>query len=220
MKKAIVVGATGLVGRHLVRLLLESEGYAEVTTLVRRVSREEEEGGHDKLRQIVIDFDNMQEVAPHFRGKDALFCALGTTRAKAGSKEAFRKVDFTYAYEAAELAAEAGVQQFLLVSSVGADARSGNFYLSVKGELEEAVRQLSFPKVHIFRPSMLLGDRGEFRPLEVIGGGMMQLIAPLLGKYTPVEAQKVAQRMCAASLEEKADGEYFYASDEIKKYRA
>ncbi|MGF1533557.1 MAG: NAD(P)H-binding protein [Bernardetiaceae bacterium] len=204
MPTALIVGATGLIGRHLTEQLLRSEVYTAVRTLVRRRT----DLVHPKLTQTLIDFNDLSAQVVPFQG-DTLFCALGTTRAKAGSKAAFYTVDFTYAYAVARMAREQGVRHFSLVSSVGADARSASFYLKTKGELEEAVQGLGFERLHIFRPSFLLGDRGEFRPLEVLGGGVMQVFAPLLGKYAPVQAQAVAEEMIRASLDRTPGSRFF-----------
>lgn len=210
MPTALIVGATGLVGTHLVKTLLADPQCNRIVTLGRRKTSFEA----PQLEQKILDFEHPEPAL--FQG-DSLFCALGTTRAKAGSKAAFRRVDYDYALTAARLAAEQGVKHFSLVSSVGASARSGTFYLKVKGELEEAVQELGFERLHIFRPSMLLGDRGEFRPMEVIGGALMQAAAPLIGKYAPVAAQKVAEQMVVTAKKPQLTGTHFFASDTIRK---
>ena len=201
-KTAILFGGSGLVGGFCLDLLLESLIYTKVLCLGRKKLNKE----HEKLEQFIIDFDNLAEVEKSIQGND-LFCALGTTIKKAGSQEAFRKVDFEYPAEIAKIAAKNGVSQFILVSSVGADSASKVFYSKVKGELEDAIRELPFWGVHILRPSLLLGDRNESRPLERFGimfsRGIGFLMGDLLGKYQPVEAEDVAKAMVieAQSLE-------------------
>lgn len=209
MPTALLLGATGLVGTHLTQALLKDAHYDRVVTLGRRPTS----FADDKLEQKTLDFNNMK---PDYFAGDTLFCALGTTRAKAGSKAAFRRVDFDYVLKAARFAAALGVRHFSLVSSVGASAGSRTFYLQVKGKLEAAVQELGFERLHIFRPSVLLGERDEARPLEVLGGVLMQAAAPLLGKYAPVSAKQVAEQMLAAAKNPTA-GTRFFASDTIRQ---
>lgn len=212
MKKALVIGATGLVGTELVRQLLDTTEVENMVTLGRRKT----DFKHDKLSQVEIDFENLEASAEHFQG-DALFCCLGTTQAKAGGKKGLYKVDFTYVNAATKLAAQNGVTGLYLISSVGADSGSStSFYLKTKGEVEEAVQEMGFQRLHIFRPSLLLGDRDEFRPAEWLGSFILRPLAPLLGKYTPVTAEEVASGMLKAALEAK-DGTYFHASDELRR---
>jgi len=201
-KTAILFGGSGLVGGFCLDLLLKSPNYAKVISFGRKKLKRE----HEKLEQFEIDFNNLSEYKNLIRGND-LFCALGTTIKKAGSQEAFRKVDFEYPKEIATIAAKNGVSQIILVSSVGADSKSKVFYSQVKGELEDAIRALPFWGIHILRPSLLLGDRNESRPLEKMGiifsKGIDFLMGDLLGKYQPVKAEDVAKAMVieAQSLE-------------------
>ena len=136
------------------------------------------------------------------RGDD-LYCCLGTTMRKAGSKEAFRKVDYTYSFQIAKIAESNGVNQLLLVSSVGADSNSIFFYNQIKGELEDAVKKMKFWATHIFQPSVLLGKRNENRWGEQIAGRLAKgfdfLTGGLLTKYSPVEAEMVAKAMFIAA---------------------
>ena len=160
---ALIAGASGLVGGECLRLLLLSEDYNQVIALVRQPV----ELAHPKLRQLIVDFANLPEL-PECAGAD-VFSALGTTMKQAGSREAFRKVDFDANLSLASLAAKGGACQFVLVSSVSADAHSSTFYLKVKGELEDALKALSFRSLHIFRPSFLAGDRLGSRQSERVG---------------------------------------------------
>jgi uncharacterized protein YbjT (DUF2867 family) len=193
--EAVIAGATGLVGRACLRRLLDR--YDSVTALVRRPLKLT----HPKLIERQIDFDRIGtiEIPP---GAHA-YCALGTTIKVAGSEDAFRRVDFEYPRMFAERAAAAGQARFMLVSSVGASAQSGTFYLRVKGELEDAVRAMRIQEVHIFRPSVLLGDRAEKRPGERIGiaiaSGLSFLMRGSLRKYRPIPAATVAAAMVAAA---------------------
>lgn len=203
-RSCLLLGATGMVGGHLLRLLLDDPGYASVAVLTRRTLGLRE----PRLVEHVVDFDRPETYRAH-TGVDDVFCCLGTTIKKAGSQEAFRKVDLEYPLAVARAAAEAGAGQYLIVTAVGADARSGIFYNRVKGEVEEALRALPFPRgVKIFRPSMLLGERGEPRPAERIGAAIMAATAPLfvggLKAYRAIEGKQVAQAMWKAAGSEPA----------------
>jgi uncharacterized protein YbjT (DUF2867 family) len=195
-RTAIVAGATGLVGSHVLSLLIESPHYLRVTALVRRKLDRK----HPKLQQLVVDFDRL----PALPDADDVFCALGTTIRSAGSQEAFRRVDYGYPLAIARQAAEAGDAQFLLVSSVGADRHSTNFYLRTKGEVEDAIGALPFRSLHIFRPSFLLGKRAESRPGERMGIVLARLAAPLLAgplrRYRPIPAEAVARAMVQSAI--------------------
>src|SRR5262249_5498369 len=208
---ALVIGATGLVGGHCLDLLLSSP-YQNVIALTRRPLGRE----HPKLTATVVDFDKLEDMEP--LPPADIFCALGSTIAKAGSQHAFLKVDYEYPRIIAERAAAAGGGQFLLVSSVGADPKSSNFYLRVKAEVEKAVSGRPFESVHIFRPSFLIGSRPEIRLGEVLGGTATRLVQfAMLGKlrkYRPIEASTVARAMVNAALETRP-GCHIYQYDEI-----
>lgn len=213
-KVALVFGATGLIGSYLVEQLLQHNSYQTVKVFVRRKIEME----HPKLIQHIVDFDKLLEYGELIEGDD-LYCALGTTRAKAGSKEAFFKVDFTYVYEAARIGMAQGVNQFLLVSSVGADPNSRFYYSQVKGEIEKAVKNLEYWAIHIFQPSLLLGERNENRfgeeVAKKIGKVFDKLTGNLLTKYSPIEAEAVAQAMIAAAQRLHA-GIHTYRSEELQ----
>ncbi len=191
-KTALVIGATGLVGSTLIPLLLASPAYNKVILLVRKPLAL----AHPKLSQTVLDFDHPDPAL--LRGDD-LFCAIGTTLKKAGSKENQYKIDCTYPYELGKLARANGCQQFVLVSSLGADAQSSNFYLRTKGELEAKITGLGFHNLVIVRPSLILGDRGELRVGERIGTVAATFLGPFmvgsLRKYRGITAEKIAKAM-------------------------
>lgn len=191
-KIALVLGATGLVGRELVEQLLNDPHYSQVVALVRRPFDRQ----HPKLRQELLDFD--QPDASKIQGDD-LFCALGTTLKQAGSKDAQYRIDCMYPAQIGLIARQNGVQQYLLVSALGANADSSNFYLRTKGDLEQKIRGLQFDNFVAARPSLLLGDRKESRLGETIGGALSWVFKPLLpGKYRAVGAEKVANALVRA----------------------
>lgn len=193
----LVAGATGLVGRSLVEQLCASSRVARVVALTRRPL----DIGHEKLDTRQVDFSRLEGSDPGH--VDAACCALGTTIAAAGSQEAFRRVDHDHTLAFARLALRSGARRFALVSSVGADASAGNFYLRVKGEVEQALRALPFEALVILRPGLLLGDRRESRPVETIARAVVPVINPLLvgplAKYRAVRADAVAAAMVAAA---------------------
>jgi uncharacterized protein YbjT (DUF2867 family) len=156
------------------------------------------------------------------KGND-LYIALGTTMKKAGSKEAFRKIDFDLIFHVAKLASLNGVSQLMLVSSIGAHPDALFFYSRVKGELEEAVRKLPFWAVHIFRPSLLLGNRNEERFAEKLAVSVTNRIrgitGPLMGKYNPIESKTVAKAMVHVAQQMKS-GTFIYESPKLESLGA
>ena len=215
-KTALIAGATGLVGGEVLKLLIEEAQYKKVIVFTRR----ELSYKNTKIEQHIVDFNQLEKYQSFVKA-DHVFCCLGTTMKKAGSKENFYRVDFKYSYELARLAKENNVLQFNLISSIGANKRSLVFYNKVKGELETAIAQLGFYIFNIFRPSLLLGDRKENRTGEKFGIMLASVIAPLLmgdlKKYRAVDAQLVAKAMIKAALNEKP-GEHIIESDDIWGY--
>jgi uncharacterized protein YbjT (DUF2867 family) len=183
---ALVAGSTGLVGRECVRLLAADPSVAEVRALVRRHRPNAE--ASPRVRECLIDYEHLDPSSEVFR-VDRIFCALGTTLRDAGSREAFRKVDFNYTLRVAEAARAAGARHLLLVSAAGADAGSRFFYNRVKGELEEAAVRLGYPSVTIARPSLLIGERGSTRVGEAIGKRLAWLLPE---RWKPVSVAQVA----------------------------
>lgn len=210
-RSAVVVGATGLVGGLLVGELLRDPDYASVVVLARRPL----EKSHPKLEVRVVDFDRLE--VEKVDATDA-FCALGTTIKKAGSQEAFRRVDFDYVLAFAK-AVKPSAERFVLVTSYGADAGSSLFYNRVKGEIEAAVRALELPTTHVLRPSILDGDRAESRPAERVG-----IAAARLLRAIPLKAAKRAAAISATvvaramvRLAKRDDRGFFtYESDELQ----
>lgn len=203
-RKALIIGATGLVGNELLRRLLNSDLYEHVTALTRRPIAIAQK--NPKYHERVLDFDEMDQAAGEF-SVDDVFCCLGTTIKKAGSKEAFRKVDYEYPVKAAELARAQGASQYLVVSAIGANPDSKVFYSRVKGELESALIAMHFDSLHLMHPSLLLGKRDEFRTAEGLSGWLSPVFSPLLrgrlAKFKPIKAEDVASAM----LQIAADGE-------------
>ena len=213
MKTAIIIGATGLVGNLITRKLLEDNRYEKVKVFVRKSLNI----NNPKLEEHIVDFDNIALWKNNLSG-DEFYSALGTTLKKAGSKDAQYKIDFTYQYEAANAASENGVRKYLLISSLGANSKSNNFYLRMKGNLDEKVRLLSFDRIRIFRPSILVGDRSEKRFGESLGikiAGTLTKIIPALKKYRPIKASQVAEAMIKSANQNLSDKIKIYNSEEI-----
>src|SRR6266480_1688362 len=199
-RTALLAGATGLVGSHVLNLLLGDPEWTRVVTVGRRTTARQ----HAKLEQRVLDLGTLETLGDVPRLND-VFCCIGTTIKRAGSQPAFRLVDHTFVVGLARAGLRAGATQLLLVSAVGADPASRIFYSRVKGQTEAAVRQLPYRAVQIFRPSLLLGRRSEFR----LGERVAMLTAPflslaLLGKlrrYRPIHAATVARAMVTIARE-------------------
>jgi uncharacterized protein YbjT (DUF2867 family) len=194
IRTALLAGATGLVGSHVLKLLLADDAWSRVVTVGRRSVAQ----NHEKLEQRILDLGAIEAVSdlPH---ADDVFCCLGTTIKQAGSQQTFRRVDHDFVVGLARAGIRHGATQFLLVSAVGADPESQIFYSRVKGEAEAAVRKLPYRAVQIFRPSLLLGKRAEFRlgeRIAVLVAPVMPLLLPgKLRKYRPITAGSVARAM-------------------------
>ncbi|MEF2096578.1 NAD(P)H-binding protein [Bacillus sp. CFBP9009] len=214
-KTAMILGATGVVGTQLVKEISNSKTYSEIHLMTRREMKFTE----PKCTGHVVDFDNLSQYAYLFNVTDVFIC-LGTTIKKAKSKEAFRKVDYDYVIEAAKMAKTSNVEKLLVITAMGANSKSKFFYSRVKGDVEGTLQRLEMNTVHIFRPSLLLGERKEFRAGEKISGLLSTFVKFVfvgpLRPYRAIEANKVAAAMYAAA-QTTAKGYHFYNSDEIEK---
>ena len=237
-RTAIILGASGLVGSEVLKQLLSDRGGSEegaqsssnspvnfgkeiepsfekIKIFVRKPSSIK----HPKLDQIIVDFDTIGNYADSIKG-DVIFCCIGTTMATAGSKEAFRKVDYTYPLEFAKIAKQNGIENFLLISSIGANQTASNFYLKVKGDIEFALEKLKFESLTVLRPAMLLGNRNEFRFGESAGKVFLKLFSFVfigkLKKYKAIQASAVAKAMIHLS-EMKIKGSSVFLSDELQQ---
>lgn len=201
-RTALVVGSTGLVGHECLIQLLNDEMYSSVTA----ITREKLDIQNSKLNNVVLKFDELYLHQTAFAVND-VFCCLGTTMKKAGSKTKFMKVDYEYVMNVAKLSEENGAETFNVISAVGADIKSGVFYSHVKGKVEQDLAQNKIHTINIFRPSLLLGKRNEFRLGERIGIFLGILTMPFyIGpakKYKPVQASMVAKAMIVAAGQKK-----------------
>ncbi len=199
-RTALLLGATGLVGREVVSCLLEEPEYDKVNILARRPL----DVVHPKLNVAISDLDHMEDHEALFRVDD-IYCCLGTTIKKAGTREAFRKVDYEYPLRAARLGKKNGASGYILVSAMGASKESRFFYSRVKGELEEALKKTKYEKFVTLRPSLLLGKREhDFRMGEKLAEyasiPMRFLFRGKLSKFKPVHADSVAAMMVTMAL--------------------
>lgn len=211
-RTAVVIGATGLTGSNLVKLLLAEDYYSTVRTITRRPI----EIFHPRLEEHVIDFSNQEALRNAIGNGDDMFSCIGTTYGKVkGDRKVYREIDFGIAVNAGKYARENGFRQYLLVSAIGANSASANFYVRLKGDVENAIIALEFPALHIFRPAIVYGERKESRLLEKSARALMQAFSFLmLGKYArfkPIPGASVAVAMKeAAKLERKGIHWYHY----------
>jgi uncharacterized protein YbjT (DUF2867 family) len=213
-KTAIVFGSTGLIGNLLIEELIKSDIYSLIKSFVRQSTGITEH----KVEEIIFDFSNASSFSQLIAGDDIFIC-LGTTIKKAGSVANMEKIDRDLPLDIASTAASAGVKGIAVVSSIGASARSSNYYLRIKGQLEDGIMQLPFDRKAIVRPSMLLGERKEKRAGEVVGKVVMTAVKPvLIGKllkYRAIHGRDVAKAMIAVmnTPQEKS----IFESDELQK---
>jgi uncharacterized protein YbjT (DUF2867 family) len=200
MTEVLIVGSTGLVGRAALRRALVDPRIVRVVAPTRRPLPQPMPA---KLENPVVDFEELPMDAAWWE-VDAVICTLGTTLKQAGSRGAFRRVDFDYVLAAAEAAQRHGAIAFALNSSLGADAASGNFYLRTKGEVEDALRRLGFISLTIVRPSLISGERGQHggsRPMERLSLRLSKLFGPLVpARYRPVSAEAIAAALVEAAV--------------------
>jgi len=199
-RTALLAGATGLVGSHVLASLLANDAWSRVVTVGRRTTPQH----HEKLEQRVVDLGGIEALGDLPRADD-VFCCLGTTIRQAGSQQAFRHVDYDFVVGLARAGVRMAATQFLLVSAIGADPESRVFYSRVKGEAEAAVRTLPYRAIQIFRPSLLLGERSAFRlgeRIAMVGAPLLQLfLVSRLRRYRPIQARDVARAMVRIARE-------------------
>lgn len=213
MRTALIAGSTGLVGQQLLQLLLKSDRYSTVKAITRSQLRIED----PKLVQIVTDYKNLDSLADQLAADD-IFCCLGTTMSKAGSKEKFREVDYSFPLALSNIAKKTGAKQFLIVSALGASVKSSVYYNRVKGEMEEAILKFDFSAIHIFRPSLLLGIRGEKRPGEDLAKAFYKIFWFLIpDKFKAIESGKVAKAMLYFARREQ-QGKFIHESREMQHF--
>lgn len=213
--KAIIAGASGLIGSNLLTMLLQHPEYDEVLLLNRRQLPLQ----HKKLVQTVINFDKLDQYADLVKGH-AVFCCLGTTQKQTPDRKLYRRIDHDYPVKLAQFAAQNGVKHYHLVSAIGANSSSSNFYLKTKGDAENDVKAAGVDSLHIYQPSFLEGKREKPRLGEKIANAIFTVINPLLfgglKKYRSIKAQTVASAMLNQSLTNN-NGVFTYTTDKIKQ---
>ena len=192
-KQVTLFGATGLIGSYLLEFLLKDYDIH----LINVVGRNPFHLQHDKINNIVIDFEDVSSISNSITGSEAVFVSIGTTMSKVnGDKIKYKSVDFDIIFNIANACKQKNINQFIYVSSLGANANSSNFYLRLKGEIDEAVAKLNLNSTSVFRPSVLLGKRNEFRPGEKI----MQFVMPLLDFMIPSNSKAIKAEDVAKSM--------------------
>lgn len=219
-KTAVLLGATGLIRNTLLQLLSTGNNYSKIRVIIRRPLSFE----HPKLDVGLVDFNREDEYKTAIGNGDVIFCCIGTTMKNVkGNKTLYKQIDFDIPVNAAKWGIEKGFSKYLLVSAVGAGANASNFYLQLKGSVEDAIRDLAYQAIHIFRTSLLLGSRKELRGGEKIAQFVMPALSVLLmgslQKYKPVAAKDVAKAMLVASKTIKG-GSNIYVYPQIKELAA
>ncbi|MEJ5961224.1 NAD(P)H-binding protein [Pedobacter immunditicola] len=214
-KKAILLGASGLIGNSLLQQLLLSSHYDEVLVVLRKTLNIQ----HPKLHQLQVDFDQLSQYSHEIQG-DVVFCCLGTTKKKTPDKAQYKKIDHQYPIDAAWIAHTNGATQYHLVSALGANSNSSIFYSKLKGDVEKDLKTIPFKAIHIYRPSLLDGFRIENRTGERWMIGIMRIINPILigplRKYRSIKIETVARAMLMKSLEDQR-GIFIHPSDAIER---
>jgi len=216
-KTAAIIGVTGMTGNYLLHEMLNDTYYETIRVIVRRPYVKTD----SRIEVKLVDFNDYESLKLAIDGSDALFCNIGTTRKNVkGNKELYRKIDFDIPVKAARACKETGCEKFIIISSVGADSKSNNFYLKLKGEVEDALTVSGINTVHMLQPSMLLGDRKEKRIGEQIGVPLMKAFSFLLRgtrrKYKPIHGRDVARAMLNVSKKDEP-GIFLYTYDDILK---
>jgi uncharacterized protein YbjT (DUF2867 family) len=214
-KSAIILGSSGLIGSNLLTLLLENSNFESVKIFVRKILPIQ----HQKLIQILTNFEDLEAVKNEIRA-DVIFSCLGSTRNKTPDLQQYRKIDHDYPIYFAEEGLKNGLSEFHLISALGANSNSSNFYTKMKGETEDAIKNLKIPSLYIYQPSFLRGNRTENRLGEKIALIVMKIIDPLLmgsfKKYKTIAAEVVAKAMINESIKNKK-GIFVLESDKIKE---
>jgi uncharacterized protein YbjT (DUF2867 family) len=214
-KKAIIVGASGLIGSNLLDILLAQPDYHEVLIIARKKSKNK----NTKISQLIIDFEELEKYADKITG-DVIFCCLGTTRSATPDLAEYRKIDHDYPVKLAEIAVRNGIEQFHYISAIGANSQSSNFYTKIKGDAENDLKNVGLKSLQIYEPSLLIGNRKKRRLIESAAAVIMKIINPLLvgklNKYRAIKAIDVAKAMYKQSLKNKV-GVYTYTTDKIQK---
>jgi uncharacterized protein YbjT (DUF2867 family) len=210
---ATLVGATGLIGSYLLEQLLNDTYFDTVRILIRRPI----DITHPKLEKKIVDFNDSDSLLVALSNSDVLFCSIGSTMKKVkGDKEAYRKIDFDIPVKLARFCKMTGCEKFILVSSAGANSKSSNFYQRLKGETDEAVKGSGLKTIHILRPSLLLGERKEFRLGENIGKAVMTSLSFLIPeKYKAIQGKDVAKVMLALARQDE-EGVFVHENREIR----
>jgi uncharacterized protein YbjT (DUF2867 family) len=211
MTKILLAGATGLVGGDVLSRLLRDERVSQVVAPTRRPL-----APHPKLLNPIADSNDLPLDAEWWSA-DGAICALGTTRAKAGSAAAFRAIDYDYALAIAARVREGGAARFALTSSVGADARSRFLYTRTKGELEDAIAKLGFPSLTIVRPGFLDGNRSENRPMERAIGAILAALAPILPASARISPASTVAAMLVEAAIDASPGKHLISSADIAR---
>ena len=214
-RKAILIGASGLIGSYLLQLILKSSEYSEVLVF----SRSPLSISDPKLKQQIIDFDAITRYGSLINA-DVVFSCLGSTRNKTPEKSQYKKIDMDYPLTFAKLGLEGGVSQFHIITSLDANPESSSSYLKLKGQLEEELKKLPFQSLNIYQPSYLEGVRNETRIIDQLMQPLMRFINPLLTgklkKYRSIKASDVAKAMFNQSIKD-LKGTFVYTSNQIKE---
>lgn len=214
-RKAVIVGATGLVGGKLLKLLLGDSLYSQITVFSRRPLDLE----HEKLTTIVGDLLNDDILESNNVQVDDMFCCVGTTQSKTPDLAVYRNIDYGIPVRFADFGLQSGMSKFLVLSSLGANPDSKIFYSKIKGQMEETLKKKDIPSLHIFRPSLIMGKRDESRPMEYLSKVLMKVFRPLVpARYRGVEADAIALSMLKTAKSDTAHE--LIDSEEIRRQGA